>query len=100
MAKFKVVRTWYIDAEKATEAIENTRTFDHDEVNVARLPNKVNTKPNILFVRDMVFVRDVLGGVKICCEKCKAEFNIGQGVTEVECPLCECYLQYPSGASW
>ncbi len=46
MAKFKVVRTWYVEAEKTTEAIENTRTFDHDQVEVFRLAGKKNWEDN------------------------------------------------------
>ncbi|KKN28319.1 hypothetical protein LCGC14_0855630 [marine sediment metagenome] len=100
MAKLKVVRTWYVEAATFDEAMSKATPSAHDEVKISRLPNKVNTKPNILFVRDMLFVDDIPGGTKICCEKCKTEFNIEQSITEVECPLCGCYLQYPAGASW
>ena len=40
MAKFKVVRTWYVEAEKSTKAIEKTRQFDHDQVEVFQLAGK------------------------------------------------------------
>lgn len=33
MRKWKVTRTWYIDAEKATDAITLTKNKKHDEVN-------------------------------------------------------------------
>ncbi len=100
MPKFKVVRTWYVKAETFDEALRYAGPATHDEVKVSRLPNKVNTKPNILFVRDMLFVDAVPEGTRIACGKCRAEFNINQNITEIECPLCECYLQYPAGASW
>lgn len=40
MTKFKVVRTWYVEAEKLTAAIENTRKFNHDQVEVFQLTSR------------------------------------------------------------
>ena len=40
MAKYKVVRTWYTEACELTKAIENTREFNHDQVEVFRLTSR------------------------------------------------------------
>ena len=41
MATFKVTRTWYIEANKAVEAIERTRNFEHDEVSSKRVDTDI-----------------------------------------------------------
>lgn len=37
MAKYKVTRTWYIEADGTADAVEITRRFNHDQVEVYRL---------------------------------------------------------------
>jgi hypothetical protein len=39
VAKYKVIRTWYVEAKKAVEAVEKTREFNHDRVEAFRLPH-------------------------------------------------------------
>lgn len=37
MAKFKVVRTWYVEAESTVDAVEKTKSFNHVQVKIKRL---------------------------------------------------------------
>ena len=51
MTKFKVVRTWYVDAESTVDAIEKTKNFDHLQVEVKRLKEvwggRLTRKPSV-----------------------------------------------------
>ena len=38
MPRFKITRTWKIDAEDITEALTKTKNWKHFETNVERLP--------------------------------------------------------------
>ena len=40
MAKFKVVRTWYVEAGSTADAVKKTRNFTHTHVLVKRLTDK------------------------------------------------------------
>jgi len=35
MATYKVVRTWYVEAESLTEATEKTKQFNHDMADIS-----------------------------------------------------------------
>lgn len=37
MSRYKVVRTWFIEAESTANAVDITRRFNHDQVEVHRL---------------------------------------------------------------
>lgn len=43
MVKFKVVRTWYVEAESIADAVEKTRNFDHVHVAINRLSDRIVT---------------------------------------------------------
>lgn len=90
MAKYKVVRTWYVEANNTNKALIKTRSFDHDEVIVSRITKTVN----------MLFVNNIPGGTRVACENCEHIFIIKQNITSAGCPKCKCNLVYSAGASW
>lgn len=49
--KFKVVRTWYVEAKDIQDAVDKSKNWDHDDVAIKRLNRDGSELPEAIKVK-------------------------------------------------